>query len=514
MARGTPGRGTSAALLAAVLTVGLIVGFYAGTWCRPTAIPSCFARTAVPASAVDIPMAATLAEVAELASVVPSAQSPSMEEAQRSDPSVAPSAQSPSVTEAQRLQPSVESFSSQQKLPRPKLVNHSVEEPSNSTEQVPTNGSEMEGAFRAGSVHRAALFDILSRRFAVFQTSGPTPLASAFQRLTTIKVNKRVYGLRGCLAQGKDPWRFMIQRALDSELACSSITNDFSLIFDSADWPIYPKRDNETRIGVPPMFASQSSDSFHDIPFPTHTRSRFGSSFDENRQKFLATGRRWQDRKSEAIWRGAYGGSVGCGPLGKYYFPNNHRAQCDDEDAAKRGPSSPPADTNGYTFGLERHAWARHPRILLVNAAIQPGYCGGKIDAGFTSRKSVAKPNQMKARLPFDSFANYRYIIHVGNNGFADSLWMKLALGSVVLNAVNSFYEWFEPLLVPGVHFVQVREDFSDLCEIVEGLERDPERAARIAEAGRAFVRDTLTTQLVDDYISDILRLASRYKGR
>ena len=38
--------------------------------------------------------------------------------------------------------------------------------------------------------------------------------------------------------------------------------------------------------------------------------------------------------------------------------------------------------------------------------------------------------------------------VSVGNNGYTDGLWKKLALGSVVLHVENTFGEWYYPLLV------------------------------------------------------------------
>lgn len=346
-------------------------------------------------------------------------------------------------------------------------------------------------------------FKSVDDRISAFRRGAVTPLASAYQPLTRVLVHK-------CRVEGLDPWRYMIRRAIGLPTTCKW-NRTVLLTFTNGDWPVYPRRIGETQIDAEPIFSPQTSENFHDIAFPTHTRARFGENFDSVRRGVLDRGSqtRWQDRRSVAIWRGAHGGSVGCGKLGAWYFPDNHRDHCDDEDSLKRA-SSP--DVNGYTFGLERHDWYRHPRVRLVMMATAHGFCGGKVDAGFTSRKSVTSHAQMKQAVPFETFAEYRYVIHVGNNGFSDSLWMKLGLGSVVLYAENEMHEWFEAWLVPGVHYVRIKEDFSDLCQHVERLDRDTLMASRIAQAGQAFVRNILTPNFVNQYVLRVLDLASEQK--
>ena len=65
-----------------------------------------------------------------------------------------------------------------------------------------------------------------------------------------------------------------------------------------------------------------------------------------------------------------------------------------------------------------------------------------------------------------------------------------LATGSTVLFPATSFYsQWFEPALVPWVHYVPVWETArDDLVSVVAWLQSHPREAQSIANAGRTFV--------------------------
>jgi hypothetical protein len=108
----------------------------------------------------------------------------------------------------------------------------------------------------------------------------------------------------------------------------------------------------------------------------------------------------------------------------------------------------------------------------------------------------------------------YRYVINVG--GVVDT-WRGhelFASGAVVLYQASKFHEFFLPDLTPGVHYIRIQEDLSDLVETVLRLEAHPEEAERIAEAGRTEAERLFAMETVDCYIRDIVstcRAASNY---
>ena len=71
---------------------------------------------------------------------------------------------------------------------------------------------------------------------------------------------------------------------------------------------------------------------------------------------------------------------------------------------------------------------------------------GVVLDVGFTGARGGMRGNAAKLvnqtvgkeawKAPvdlLDEYHRHRYVIHVGNNGFSDSLWHKLASGAVVV---------------------------------------------------------------------------------
>lgn len=75
-----------------------------------------------------------------------------------------------------------------------------------------------------------------------------------------------------------------------------------------------------------------------------------------------------------------------------------------------------------------------------------------------------------------------RYLIHTAGNSYSAGLKYKLACGSLVLKFRSPYSEFFEPGLLPGVHYV-------DLVDEKEKLETEAfpaiKAAVQEAEAGR-----------------------------
>merc|ERR1719387_2997440 len=119
----------------------------------------------------------------------------------------------------------------------------------------------------------------------------------------------------------------------------------------------------------------------------------------------------------------------------------------------------------------------RHYRIQLVNYSRNCGsLCG--IDAAFPEVGGEHRPfleSYSSYGVNVKAWehgykddreqATYRYVFHVGNNGYADRSWRMFALGSTVLLVENGWKEFFWPYLKPFVHYIPIKEDASDTCE-------------------------------------------------
>jgi hypothetical protein len=83
-------------------------------------------------------------------------------------------------------------------------------------------------------------------------------------------------------------------------------------------------------------------------------------------------------------------------------------------------------------------------------------------------------------------------LLDVEGAGWSARLKLLLASGRPVLVQERPWREWFFRLLRPGVHYIPVRRDMSDLVAQVEWALAHPVEAARIGQAGQRFAREHL----------------------
>ncbi len=120
-------------------------------------------------------------------------------------------------------------------------------------------------------------------------------------------------------------------------------------------------------------------------------------------------------------------------------------------------------------------------RAALVASHGNSAFC----DVGHVSRNFTEVPAK-DVLSPAQQF-QYRYIISVEGCDVATNLKWIMASNSVCIMPRPRYETWFmEGRLIPGHHYVEVRDDFSDLEEKIEALEADPMRAREIvANANR-----------------------------
>ena len=120
-------------------------------------------------------------------------------------------------------------------------------------------------------------------------------------------------------------------------------------------------------------------------------------------------------------------------------------------------------------------------RAALVSSHANSAFC----DVGHVSR-NITDIAPKEPLTPVQQF-QFRYIISVEGCDVATNLKWVMASNSVCIMPRPRYETWFmEGRLIPGHHYVEVRDDFSDLEEKIEALESDPARAREIvANANR-----------------------------
>lgn len=95
----------------------------------------------------------------------------------------------------------------------------------------------------------------------------------------------------------------------------------------------------------------------------------------------------------------------------------------------------------------------------------------------------------IKPALSMEEQLQYKYLLSLEGNDAASGLKWMLASNSVVLMPRPTILTWAcETLLVPGVHYVEVKHDLSNLEEVYAWCERNQAQCREISRNARAFI--------------------------
>jgi hypothetical protein len=108
------------------------------------------------------------------------------------------------------------------------------------------------------------------------------------------------------------------------------------------------------------------------------------------------------------------------------------------------------------------------PNLLDVRLSVLrrgESILGEQYDPALFKRRVDAVSSDEPAHMSIvDQAERFKYILHIeGHGGWADRLKHLLPLGVAVLKQDSGVREWFEPLMVPGFHFMTVQSDLTNL---------------------------------------------------
>lgn len=112
-------------------------------------------------------------------------------------------------------------------------------------------------------------------------------------------------------------------------------------------------------------------------------------------------------------------------------------------------------------------------------------YPGHEIDVGFTNYiegyEGYRDPRYIKERKSMGELLGCKFIISVEGNDVATNLKWIMASNSLCIKPESKVESWLmEGLLKPWVHYVPVKDDFSDLLEIYGWCVKNPEICKQI----------------------------------
>jgi len=94
-----------------------------------------------------------------------------------------------------------------------------------------------------------------------------------------------------------------------------------------------------------------------------------------------------------------------------------------------------------------------------------------------------------KEMMPIYEILQHKYVICIDGNDKASSLNWILYSNSVPIMPKPRFYSWLcEPWLKAGVHYVEVKADFSNLVEKIEWCKSNDKECEEIANNGKEFI--------------------------
>jgi len=194
----------------------------------------------------------------------------------------------------------------------------------------------------------------------------------------------------------------------------------------------------------------------------------------------------WKDRKTIFFWRGM---GTGCGSTTE----NNPRFKLSkiSEELQKKGNKTIDAGIVNFT--------RRDKKI--------------KTDPYVIFTENTEKIPILQKVDRFDQF-KYKFIFNLEGNSAAYRFGSLFKFGFCVLNVVSQYKLWFEPFLEDRVHCIFVKNDLSDLEEIMEWCLNHDKECEKIAENGRKFYDKYFNKEFVYDYLSDIFNKTSSLIGQ
>lgn len=156
-------------------------------------------------------------------------------------------------------------------------------------------------------------------------------------------------------------------------------------------------------------------------------------------------------------------------------------------------------------FRGSRTSSERDPLILLSRSNPE------LVDAEYTKNQAwkseadtLHRPPAKEIRL--EDHCDYKYLFNF--RGVAASFRFKhlFLCDSVVFHVGSAWLEFFYPAMKPWVHYIPVKEDLSDVRDLLEFAKENDDVVHEIAKRGRQFIWDHLRMEDVTCYWETLLK--------
>lgn len=137
------------------------------------------------------------------------------------------------------------------------------------------------------------------------------------------------------------------------------------------------------------------------------------------------------------------------------------------------------------------HIYQEHRRIL-----VDKFYANKLCDVGHCDEK-MSNEESYKGYLSIDEQLQYKYIISVEGKDVATNLKWIMSSNSLCFMRKPRFETWYmEGRLIAGVHYVELKDDFSDLEEKISYFNRNTHEAMEIISNAQAYTKQFLNQDI------------------
>ena len=160
-------------------------------------------------------------------------------------------------------------------------------------------------------------------------------------------------------------------------------------------------------------------------------------------------------------------------------------------------------------LGPQRHQWVGKEPKLFFSAGKGTGR-GAASKRGHREQLFAVKSDLteiVRESHPLEKYATYKYLVYAyGRCGWSRRLHELAFMEVVVFMETSSCSEFYMGALTPGVDYVPVKEDFSDLAEKLAEMHAHPVRAAKMAKSWVSKARGLFTLPCLLDYTEGLLK--------
>lgn len=129
--------------------------------------------------------------------------------------------------------------------------------------------------------------------------------------------------------------------------------------------------------------------------------------------------------------------------------------------------------------------WQKEHRLRFMELYFNHPLC----NLGEVTVTRVCNPEWIKAKIPLKAHLKYKFILALEGNDVASNLKWIMSSHSIAVMPKPKYETWFmEGKLLPNVHYIEIKEDYSNLEEQLKYYIEHPEKAESIIRNANAYV--------------------------